>query len=104
MDLSLVYITCNNHDEAKRIGHTLIEEKLVACVNIIDPVTSIYRWQDEIRESTEVILIAKTRSSLTSTIIKRVQELHSYDCPCITAVPLAAVSPAFHRWIEDQTT
>jgi len=88
-NLRLVYITTKNKQEAKSIGMKLVEEKLAACVNIVDGMESIYRWEGEIVEDTETILIAKTPYHNIDELTNRVKELHSYDCPCVISLQLS---------------
>ncbi len=99
----LVYMTAGDENEARRIGHALIEARLAACVNVIPGMRSLYRWQGEIQDDREVVIIAKTRESLVDALIAKVKELHSYDCPCIVALPIHAGNPAFLDWIIAET-
>jgi len=103
MKLSLVYVTAKDDDEARRIGRELVEARLAAGVNIVPAVSSIYRWQGEVRDNTEAVLIAKTREALVPRLIDKVKSLHSYDCPCIVALPILDGNPAFLDWIADET-
>lgn len=88
-NLRLVYITTKDKDEARTIGKKLVKEKLAACVNIVDGMEAIYRWEGEIVEDTETILIAKTPYHNVNELTERVKELHSYDCPCIISLQLS---------------
>ncbi|MEX0686447.1 MAG: divalent-cation tolerance protein CutA [Balneolales bacterium] len=99
-----VYITTSNTDEARTIGSLLVEEKLAACVNIIDSMKSIYWWEGEIQEDQESILIAKTTEEHITTLTNRVKELHSYDCPCVVAMPIETGNPEYLKWIGDSTS
>jgi len=87
-NLRLVYITTENKREARAIGRTLVEEKLAACINIVDGMESIYRWEGEIVEEQETILIAKTPYHNVRELTDRVKELHSYECPCVISLQL----------------
>ena len=87
-NLRLVYITTSSKEEAKSIGRTLVKEQLAACVNIVDGMESIYRWEGEIVEDQETILIAKTPYHNVKGLTERVKELHSYDCPCVISLQL----------------
>jgi periplasmic divalent cation tolerance protein len=78
-----------------------VQEKLVACVNIITNSTSIYNWQDRIEESEEIILLAKTRDNIKEIVMQRIKELHQYDCPCIIAFPITAGDNDYLKWIEN---
>jgi periplasmic divalent cation tolerance protein len=88
-NLRLVYITTSNVEEARKIGKELVQDKLAACVNILDNMESIYRWEGELITDSECILIAKTTYSNISALTKRVKELHSADVPCVISVNLA---------------
>ncbi len=98
----LVYITAKDEEEASRIGKALVSEKLAACVNL-HPIKSIFRWQGEINQEDEVVLLAKTRAELANEVISRVKELHSYEVPCAIVLPLEKGSPDFLEWISQST-
>jgi len=82
-NLRVVYITTKDREEARSIGKKLVEEKLAACVNIIDNMESIYRWKGDVLSENETILIAKTTYSNINPLTQKVKELHSYDVPCV---------------------
>ena len=99
----LVYMTAGSLEEGRRIGRTLVEERLVAGVNLLPISRSIYRWRGRIEEAEEVAMIAKTQASLMDRVIRRVAMLHSYDCPCVVAIPIAGGSPEYLAWIAAET-
>jgi periplasmic divalent cation tolerance protein len=103
MDIIAVYITTENAVQAGTIGRTLVEERLVACVNILDHAQSIYRWEGAICENTETILIAKTQRCRLDALVERVKELHTYSCPCIAALPVVGGNNEFLNWIISET-
>ena len=103
MSAYFVYITASDKTEALKIGRTLVEERLAACANVIDNMTSVYWWEGKIENSAEVVLIAKTKQELVESVISRVKELHSYSCPCIVSWPINAGNPDYLRWIEEET-
>ncbi|AIB11906.1 dihydroorotate dehydrogenase [Azospirillum argentinense] len=103
MEFVFAYITAGSRDEARRIGRALVEERLAACANIFDGMTSIYRWQDAIEEATETVLIAKTRADLFDRLAARVRELHSYDVPCVVELRVGRGNPAYLDWLRDET-
>jgi periplasmic divalent cation tolerance protein len=103
MRLSIAYITANSSDQAWRIGRTLVQARLAACVNVIPGMNSIYWWEGEIQEDAEMIVIAKTRESLLPKLIETVKSIHSYDCPCIIAVPVLGGNPDYLDWIGRET-
>ena len=98
-----VYMTAESPNEAERIGRTLVEERLAACVNLLGPMESIYWWNEKVETSTEIAFIAKTREDLVEPLTRRVAELHSYECPCIVALPIEHIHKPFADWIADQT-
>ncbi len=100
MKYSLVYITVKDRNEAKTIGRSLVESRLVACVNILDGMESLYWWNGAVVEDRETVMIAKTLTDRTPEVIRRVKELHSYECPCIVALPIEVGNPDYCRWIE----
>lgn len=103
MNRYIVYMTASDTDEALRIGRALVAEKLAACVNVLGPITSVYEWQGKVEEGGEVAFIAKTTDQRMAALTQRVKDLHSYDCPCVVAVPVAAGNPDFLTWIDSET-
>ncbi len=97
---SVIYITAGNLDEARRIGKKLIEERLAACVNIF-PITSIYRWKDDIEESNEFGMIVKTKTEKVKDIERRVKQLHSYEVPCVLSFNVGEGSAEYLKWIGE---
>ena len=102
MQYCSIYITTEDEDEARRIGKTLVEEKLAACVNI-HPIKSIYRWEGEIEEEGEVVMLVKTKAELADKVIERVKELHSYEVPCIVSFSIDKGNPDYLNWIGEST-
>jgi len=102
-DVLMVFVTAGNAEEASMIGQTLVEEKLIACVNIIPRIRSIYWWKGEICKEEEHLLLMKTRSSLFPSLKDRVRELHSYEVPEITAIPIAHGLPEYLEWVVENT-
>ncbi len=100
---SIVYITAGSMDEAKSIGRVLVEERLAACVNIF-PITSIYRWRDNIEEAGEFVMLVKTVTGKVKDIEKRVKQLHSYEVPCVISFKMDSGSGDYLKWIEECVT
>jgi periplasmic divalent cation tolerance protein len=99
----VIYITTGSVNEAEKIGRTLVEEKLVACSNIISPIRSIYSWQEKICDDKEALMVLKTKRTLFTQIVKRVEKLHSYDVPEIIAIPIIDGSVKYLSWINEET-
>lgn len=101
--IMMAYITAPNRDAALALATVLVQERLVACANIHDGMTSIYWWQGEARQEQETSLIVKTRADLIEALKRRVCELHSYDVPCIVAWPIAEGHAPYLDWVRDET-
>lgn len=99
----ILYITASSGDEAEKISHALLEERLVACVNILGNITSHYWWKGEIQTGNEVLLIAKTMDTLVERAVEKVKSVHSYECPCIVSLPISGGNPAFLTWLKEET-
>lgn len=100
----LVYITVPSRQVGQQIAEALLGERLVACVNIVPQVTSIYRWQGDIHQDDELLLIAKTRAAHFEALAELVRRNHPYQVPEVIAAPLVAGSPAYLAWIEAETS
>ena len=100
MAVHFIYMTAGSQAEAQKIGKALVEGRLAACVNILDNMQSIYRWEEKIQQATEVVLIAKTTDDLVAALVDRVKSLHSYECPCIVSLPIAGGYPPFLDWVH----
>jgi periplasmic divalent cation tolerance protein len=103
MDMMFIYVTARDRAEALSIGRTLVEERLVACVNVLGGVHSLYWWEGKVQEDDEALFVAKTRSELAQRVVARVKELHSYQTPCVVALPIADGNPDFLDWISAET-
>ena len=98
-----VYAVFANDEEARRIGRMMIEERMAACVNILGPCFSIYRWRGEVEEAEEVAAIFKTTSGQSPALIKRIADLHSYEAPAAVAWPIEGVSEVYDRWVRENS-
>ncbi len=103
MNFCLVYMTAATAAEARRIGAALVEERLAACANVIDGMTSIYRWEGKVQNDHEAVLIAKTRHDLLDGLTDRVKTLHSYSCPCVVGLSIEGGNGEFLDWIGAET-
>lgn len=101
MKISLGYITCPTKAEAKNIVLALLEEKLIACANIIPSAESYFVWDDEIQMANESVIIFKTKQKNEDKIIRFVRHVHSYEVPCIVFMPLDNGNPEFLKWVEE---
>lgn len=97
---AVVLMTAPDAAAAERIARALVDERLAACVNILPGVRSVYRWEGKVEESSEVLLVAKTRASLFGKVEARVRALHPYDVPEIVALPLTDGSRPYLSWLD----
>ena len=102
-EYALVYVTCASLDEAEAIGSAILQERLVACVNILPPVRSLYHWQGKLEHGEEWVFIAKTRHSLLPRLSEAIRAVHSYDVPCIVSLPITGGPVDFLDWIGQET-
>jgi len=102
MKTNFIYMTAGSKDEATKIAKELVSVRLAACVNILDNMNSVYLWQGEIQEDTEVVMIAKTTEDCIPQLIEKVESLHSYDCPCIVSLPVTGGHQPFLDWIAGE--
>jgi periplasmic divalent cation tolerance protein len=98
-----IVTTTSSAEEARRIATALVERRLAACVQIVGPVESVYRWQGKIETANEWQCLIKTRQSKYSAVEAAIRELHSYDVPEILAFPISDASPAYRQWLIDET-
>jgi periplasmic divalent cation tolerance protein len=101
MSVVSVYAIFADGDEAERIGRAVIDERLAACINILGPVRSIYRWKGAVETANEVAAIFKTSDERAGALITRIGALHSYDVPCIVTWPISKVLGAYADWVEE---
>jgi periplasmic divalent cation tolerance protein len=89
---------------ADRIAEALVGERLVACVSLVGPVRSIYRWDGAVQKDEELLAVMKTTAARADALIARLSELHPYEVPEIVALPVAAGLPAYLAWVAAETT
>ncbi len=102
MDYCLAYITAPDKELALSLARKAVESKLAACANIIDGVTSVYRWEQKTCEDDECILMLKTIDNLKPELTEMIKEHHPYDCPCIVFLPIKGGDEVFLKWVETQ--
>ncbi len=101
-DAIVVLVTASSADEASRLARSVVGEKLAACVNLVPGVRSIYRWQGEVCDERETLLIIKTVRAELARLETRITELHSYDVPEVIALPIEGGAAAYLTWIATQ--
>jgi periplasmic divalent cation tolerance protein len=100
-DYIVVLVTVPSRQEGETIASSLVAERLCACVNIVDGLTSFFWWENKIDKAAESLLIIKTRQELLDKLTARVQSLHSYTCPEVIALPVVGGSKGYLDWIDE---
>ncbi|MEW6557053.1 MAG: divalent-cation tolerance protein CutA [Elusimicrobiota bacterium] len=100
---AVVFVTTANKKEAEKIADVVVKKRLVACVNIVEQIESIYWWQNKIEKSSETLLMMKTRFVLAKKLIKKIKSLHSYSVPEIIMLPVLDGNPEYLKWIREET-
>lgn len=103
MSVVSVYCVFAGTEEAERIGRIAVEERLAACINILPPCRSIYRWEGKVETAEETPAIFKTSLDRADRLIARIADLHSYDVPAITVWPVDRLLAAYGDWVEGAT-
>ena len=102
-DPIVVLVTCGSEDEALKIANILVEDHLAACVNLVAPIRSIYRWEGKIWNEKEWLLIIKTQKHRFEELEKKVKSLHSYSVPEIISLSITEGSSVYLNWIRENT-
>src|SRR5437016_4003333 len=102
-DFIVILVMAGGEAEAGTIAQALVEEKLAACVNIVGPARSVYRWSGAVETASEYMLVIKSRSRHFPALRQRIGELHSYEVPEIVAIPIAAGSKEYLQWLAEST-
>ena len=103
MAAQLVYVTAPSLAEAESLARLAVTARLAACANILPGMRSLYWWQGKLEQADEVVLLLKTTAELVPALTEALVAAHSYDCPCVVALPIASGNPAFLQWIFDET-
>jgi len=99
-DKIVVLSTCSDETEAARIARNLVEARLAACVQVLPPMKSVYRWQGAIEHASEVMLLAKTSRDLFDRVRQAIAASHSYSEPEIIAIPIIDGAPGYLGWMD----
>jgi periplasmic divalent cation tolerance protein len=100
-DEKLIISTAGSKEEASRIAHALVEQKLAACVNIVGPIESVYRWQEKVETAAEFLLLIKSTSAKAAMAAARIRDLHSYDLPEAIEINIDGGSADYLKWIAE---
>ncbi len=96
----IVFSTFADEESAARVARTLVEERLIACANLLPGARSIYRWKEAVEDAREVVVLMKTRKQDWTALLSRLHELHPYQTPECIAVRIAAGAPRYMEWLD----
>lgn len=102
-DLVLALSTAPDAEQAERLARALVEERLIACANLVPGLTSVYRWRGAVQADPEVLLVIKTRRSLVPRLKERLSQLHPYEVPELVVTPLLDGLDPYCRWVREST-
>ena len=95
----VVFVMVSDEKEASKIIHSLLKDRLIACANIVGPVSSLFWWKGKIDKASEFLVIMKSRKNLFKKLSERVKELHSYEVPEVIALPVIEGLPSYLNWL-----
>lgn len=101
-EIWLLYSTFPNKEKALSVAHELLDQRLIACANIIDQVSSVYRWEGHVQQEPEVVMMAKTVKDKVNRALDTIKQLHPYQLPCITAYEVGGGFTPFLRWVAEE--
>ncbi len=102
-DCGVVFMTAASREEAEKLAHHLVQNRLAACVQLLSDIQSLYWWEGKMCNDKEVLLSAKTTEKLFTELVAAVKSLHSYQVPEIVFVPIEDGLPAYLDWIHEVT-
>ncbi len=100
----VILVTASSENEAETIAKTLVKERLAACVNILNPIRSIYRWEGKIADDREWLLVIKTQAERFAAVEEKVKALHSYQIPEVIALPILHGSESYLHWLTKESS
>lgn len=100
----ILYLTCKDTSQAEEIVETLLAEKLIACANVLAPMTSYYTWEGKPQKEQEIPVILKTTESAIPAATTRIKELHSYDCPCVVTIDINGGNAEYLDWVQGEVS
>lgn len=102
-DVRFIYVTIQDAERARDLARALVEQRLVACANILPVMESVYRWEGELRFDNESVVIFKTTAPLVAAAISEIEKRHSYDTPCALSFTIEEGSRKYLAWLENET-
>jgi len=99
-DYIVIFVTAKDKEEAEKISQLLLKERLIACANIVSPVTSFFHWVGKTEKAEECLIVMKSRRDLFAQVAEHVRHLHSYEVPEVLAIPIVETSKAYMDWMS----
>jgi periplasmic divalent cation tolerance protein len=99
-DYIIILVTAKDKGEAEKISKLLLKERLIACANIVSPVTSFFNWIGKMEKAEECLIVMKSRRDLFAKVVEHVKSLHSYEVPEVLALPIVGGSKAYLDWMS----
>ncbi len=99
-EIVLGYIPCKNEKQAKKIGKTLVEKRMIACANIIPVISSCYKWKGKVCEEKESLLLIKTVKAKKKILRDEIKRLHSYKLPCVAFISFDEINKEYEQWVK----
>ena len=103
-DKRVVLTTAGSAEEANKIAEALVQRRLAACVNVVGPIASVYRWKEKVERAQEWLLVIKTTAEAADTVGDALKELHSYELPECVVLPIDGGSEAYLEWVGENVT
>lgn len=103
-DKRVVLTTAGSAEEANKIAEALVERRLAACVNVVGPIASVYRWKEKVERAQEWLLVIKTTAGVADTVGDAIKELHSYELPECVVLPIDGGSEAYLEWVGENVS
>lgn len=98
-----ITVTADSAAWLQQYAEQLVDERLIACANIVPAITSVYRWEGKVSTDTEALAILHTREGRRADLLERIVRDHPYDEPQVVVLPVLDASPGYHRWVLDST-
>jgi periplasmic divalent cation tolerance protein len=102
--LSIVLVTTPSQEVANQLAHSMVTERLAACVTVVPRVVSIYAWEGKLEQAEEALMMIKTRSSRYAEVEQHIRTHHPYDTPEIVEIPIGQVTQKYFQWVMQETT
>jgi len=99
----MLYLTVADREKGRALARRIVEARLAACAHLFPAGESFYWWQNELTESAEAVIVAKTRGDLVGIAIETIASWHEYEVPCILSLPIEAGHQPFLKWISQET-